>query len=64
MIQRLGSCSLSFKGNDVKSARDAYNERIDKNNSIAKKQTELALSPADDGNSSTCENGKKLNVIA
>ena len=62
---------VSFTANPVKNARDAYSEKVGKNDATAQAQTGLILSPKD--NSMKTSNqislqgnnaGKKLDTIA
>lgn len=67
MIPRLQS-SVSFKANELTSARDAYSARIDKNNQTAQKQNGMIPGIANSLNAQIPMNGamqaKKLDVIA
>jgi len=68
MIQRLGASSLSFRANEIASARDTYNAKVDSNIKIAQKQNDIIAKVVPNVvNSQIAMQGKsnqKLNIIA
>ena len=66
MIQRLGASSLSFRANELTSARDAYSAQIDKNLQTAQKQNGIISSMTSQLNNPIPMHGQgqKLDIIA
>ena len=66
MIQRLGASSLSFRANELTSARDAYSAQIDKNLQTAQKQNGIVASMTAQLNNPIPMHGQgqKLDIIA
>ena len=69
MIQRIGVSSLSFKANDVTSARDGYKAKVDSNVLIAQNQNDIVSKVVPNvANSQIAMQGnntnQKLNIIA
>ena len=67
MIQRLGTSTMSFKANELSSARDAYKAKLDKNVQTAQKQNDIASNNVSSlGNAQITTQGQaqKLDVIA
>jgi len=66
MIQRLGASSLSFRANEMVSARDAYSAQIDKNLQTAQKQNGMISSMTSQLNNPIPMHGQgqKLDIIA
>ena len=66
MIQRLGSSSLNFKANEIVSARDAYNDKMNSNVQIAQKQNDIVSNVAMNSTNNQIAmqgKGQKLDVI-
>ena len=70
MIERLGCSSLSFKANEIKSARDMYSDILNKNSKVAQQQNQIcyscAMMPNNQVNAQIAMQGQaqKLDVIA
>ena len=67
MIQRLGASSLSFRANELTSARDAYNAQVEKNSKMAQKQNDIISNTSANNASRQIAmqgQGQKLDVIA
>ena len=66
MIQRLGASSLSFRANELTSARDAYSAQLEKNLLTAQKQNGIISSMTSQLNNPIPMHGQgqKLDVIA
>lgn len=70
MIERLGNSSLSFKGNELKSARDMYSEILNKNSKIAQQQNQICFNCATNSNNQINNQiamqgqAQKLDIIA
>ena len=72
MIQRLGVSGLSFKANELPSARSAYSLQLDKNQKTAQMQTDNTPNMVKSVNNTQIpmhgqvanNQGKKLNIIA